>query len=96
MSRTLSAAVRFEDHIVPVAPDVPAPSVPMVAPETTHSNRLRELADQMRRYVVGATTATDLATKVGLWESYRTARAEALGMVATVPETASPPRLRSV
>jgi hypothetical protein len=92
----MSAMVRIEDHFGPVGPDVTAPSAPVVAHEATHSNRLRELADQMRRCVVRATTATDLATKMGLWESYRTARAEALAMVATVPETPDPPRLRSV
>jgi hypothetical protein len=96
MSRTMSAVVRFEDHIGPIGPDVTAPSAPVGADETTPSNRLRELADDMRRCVVGATTATDLATKVGLWESYRTARAEALAMVVTVPEAPDPPRLRTV
>ena len=92
MSRTMSAAVRVEDHVGPLSPDVPAP----VAHDATHSTRLRELADQMRRCVVGATTTSDLATKVRLWESYRTARAEALAMVARGTETPNPPRLRSV
>jgi hypothetical protein len=96
MSRTMTAAVSLEDHIGPDGPDVTAPSAPMVAHETPHSNRLRELADQMRRCVVAATATTDVATKVGLWESYRTARAEALAMVVTVPETPDPTRLRSV
>jgi hypothetical protein len=52
---------------------------------------LRDLVEQMRRCVVTATTTSDLSAKVELWESYRTARAEALGILAS-----STPRLRSV
>jgi hypothetical protein len=96
MSRTMSAAVRVEDHVGPLSPDVTAPVAPMVAHDATHSTRLRELAEHMRRCVVGATTASDLTTKVRLWESYSTARAEALAMVARGTETPNPPRLRSV
>jgi hypothetical protein len=96
MSGTLSAAVRFEDHFGPVLPAVTTSLAPAAAPRATRPDGLAELAERMRHCVLGAITATSVAAKVELWESYRTARAEALAMVAAVPEDDDTPRLRTV
>ena len=50
----------------------------------------------MRVSVVEATMATDLSTKVELWESYRRARAEALAMLGSASDTPGTRRLRSI
>ena len=85
MSGSMSAAVRFEDHFGPVGAD-PAP----------HAGALRDLVEQMHRSVVAATAAVDRATKIESWESYRRARAQALGILASTSDTPSTPRLRSI
>ena len=98
MSGTMSAAVRYEDHFGPIVPDA-TPSETATysaAPNGEHTTRLHELAHQMRSCVVRATTATDLAMKIELWASYRSARAEALALLDAVAETANPRRLHSV
>jgi hypothetical protein len=90
----MSAALRFEDHVGPIVPELtpnPANSTSASAPGHPHGVALRDLVEQMRRCVVTATTTSDLSAKVELWESYRTARSEALGILAS-----SAPRLRSV
>jgi hypothetical protein len=92
MSEALSSALRFEDHFGPIVPEVPASSAPRpTTPQPSHSAaRLRDLAHAMRRNVVQATLATDVTQKVELWASYRTARAEALALAASVsPQTVS-------
>ena len=94
MSGSMSAALRFEDHFGPSVPEVapnPANSTSASAHGHAHGLALRDLVEQMRRCVVTATTTSDLSAKVELWESYRTERAEALGILAS-----STPRLRSV
>ncbi len=87
MSGTLSATVRFEDHFGPVVPGA-------VAPEPTTG--VQDLVATMRRSVVGAIEATDVATKVELWEAYRAARAQALALVAAVSTTTDNRHLHSV
>ncbi len=86
MSEALSSALRFEDHFGPIVPEVPASSEARpTTPQPSHSAaRLRDLAQAMRHNVVQATVTTDVAEKVELWGSYRTARAEALALAATV------------
>ena len=94
MSGSMSAALRFEDHfgpIVPAAAPNPANSTSPPARGHEHTVALRDLVERMRRCVVTATTTSDLSAKVELWESYRTARSEALVILAS-----STPRLRSV
>ncbi|MGA2522310.1 MAG: hypothetical protein ABSG81_16000 [Acidimicrobiales bacterium] len=44
--------------------------------------RLRQLAERVRRAVLDATLARDLATKVACWDEYRAARTEAVAMLA--------------
>jgi hypothetical protein len=98
MSGTMSAAVRYEDHFGPIVPDA-TPSETATssgAPTGEHTTRLRDLAHQMRHCVARATAATDMATKVELWASYRAARAEALALLDSVAESANPRRLHSV
>ncbi len=104
MSGSMSAAVRFEDHFGPIVPELVPPPVSSMAVSSTaaptygqtHAVELRDLVEQMHRSVVAATTAPDRAAKVESWESYRTARAEALGILASTSDTSSTPRLRSV
>ena len=76
MSEALSSALRFEDHFGPIVPEVPASSEARpTTPQPSHSAaRLRDLAQAMRHNVVQATVTTDVAEKVELWGSYRTAR----------------------
>jgi hypothetical protein len=50
----------------------------------------------MHLSVVRATTTVDIETKVGLWASYRAARARALAMMASVSEADRTSRLHSV
>jgi hypothetical protein len=88
MSGTMSAAVRFEDHFGPMEPRGAG------APE--HTARLRDLTQQMRHYVVSAISATDVAVKVELWASYRSARAEALALVESAARAPGARRLHSI
>jgi hypothetical protein len=100
----MSAALRFEDHLGPIVPATapnPDNSTSPPAHGHEHTAALRDLVEQMRRCVVTATTTPDVASKVDLWESYRTARAEALGILASTSGpsttgTSTTPRLRSV
>jgi len=105
MSGTMAAAVRFEDPLGPMAPD--APRTPQPPTPTTPSTaamlagqadraRIGDLVEHMRVSVIEATMATDLATKVERWESYRRARAEALAMLGSASDTPGTPRLRSI
>jgi len=105
MSGTMSAAVRIADHLGPVAPgaprtlEEPIPTTPATAPRVPgYADRARigDLVERMRVAVVEATMATDLATKVELWESYRRARAEALAMLGSGSDTPGTGRLRSI
>ena len=99
MSGTMSAKVRSEDHFGPIVPEgarSPERSTPAVPDNREHATRRHELVEQMRVSVVKATMATDLATKVELWKSYRAARADALAMLASVSDTPNTRRLRSV
>jgi hypothetical protein len=99
MSGTMSAAVRFEDHFGPVVPPV-ATSTEATTPSTTqageHALRLGVLVEQMRASVAGATEARDIVAKVALWEAYRSARAEAIALVASTSEDPSTRRLHSI
>jgi hypothetical protein len=98
MSETMSSALRFEDHFGPLVPEA-APSSEPTSPAAHPSEsaaRLRDLALAMRYHVVRATMATDVADKVERWASYRTARAEALALAASVSRVQRPPRLHSV
>jgi hypothetical protein len=99
MSRSMSAAVRFEDHFGPVVPPV-APSTEATTPPTTrsgdHAPRLRILVEQMRASVAGATEARDIVAKVALWEAYRRARTEAIALVASTSDDVSTRRLHSI
>ena len=99
MSGSTSAALSFEDHFGPVVPEVaPNPASSTTAPShgQHHTVALRDLVAHMRHCVVTATATPDLAAKIELWESYRTARAEALGILASMTGTSSSPQLRSV
>jgi len=96
MSGSTSAALRFEDHFGPVVPEVASsPASSTTAPSHGHHHivALRCLVEHMRHCVVTATATPDLTAKVELWESYRSARAEALSLLAS---TSANPRLRSV
>jgi hypothetical protein len=103
MSMTSSTTVRFEDHFGPVVPEAARakdPSTPATPLSRTDRTRLGELVEQMRLSVVHATEVTDRAAKAQLWDAYRTARNEALAMLAcaadetnTCPPT---PRLQSL
>jgi|HubBroStandDraft_1064217.scaffolds.fasta_scaffold499092_1 hypothetical protein len=99
MSRTVSAAVRFEDHFGPVVPPV-ATSTEATSPSTTrvgdHAPRLHALVEQMRTSVAAATEARDIVAKVAMWESYRSARAEAIALVASTSDSPSARRLHSI
>ena len=97
MSRTMSAAVRVEDQRPPLARCDGAGGVDGGPRRATATRpELRELADQMRRCVVGATTASDLTTKVELGS--RTARhvPRPWHMAARGTETPNSPRSASV
>ncbi|HEY5023685.1 MAG TPA: hypothetical protein VII76_01800 [Acidimicrobiales bacterium] len=99
MSGTLSAAVRFEEHFGPVVPEVttsPGPSRSMAPHVAAHAGRMRDLVEQMRRCVIGATQESDVAAKVELWASYRTARAEALAMLTPATDASEFGPLRSI
>ena len=105
MSGTMSAAMRFEDHLGPVAPGAPggpeqptpkAPSTATMLPGQADRAMIGDLVERMRVSVVEATLATDLSTKVELWESYRRARAEALAMLRPASDTPGTRRLRSI
>jgi hypothetical protein len=99
MSEAMSSAVRFEDHFGPIEPEAPGESgysTPIAPLPADPTDRLRHLADHMRRSVVQATTATDVTEKSVRWDSYRTARTEALALLASVAQAGSPPRLHSV
>lgn len=95
----MSAAVRYEDHFGPIEP-LEARSAQRSAPPVwqgrPHAARLRDLVEHMHLSVVQATMTVDVETKVGLWASYRAARAEALAMVASVSDTRRTSRLHSV
>ena len=107
MSGSMSA-LRFEDHFGPVVPEVaPSPANSTSAPSRAyrHTAALRALAAQMRHCVVTATATPDPAAKAELWESYRSARAQALAMLAStsgiastssIASTSGIPRLRSL
>jgi hypothetical protein len=84
----MSAAVRFEDHV--------RPGVPHGAGAPEHAARLRDLAQQMRHCVVSAISAADVAVKVELWASYRSARAEALALVESASRAPGARRLHSI
>ena len=99
MSSGVSTTVSFEDHFGITAPGVPSSTeqaTRIAALNSGDGARLGELVEQMRRSVVGATEATDLAAKSQLWEAYRMARTEALRMVAPLGESRTIRRLRSV
>jgi hypothetical protein len=98
MSGTMSAAVRYEDHFGPIVPDASLSETETsgAAPAGEHTARLRELVHQMRHCVVRATAASDMAMKVELWASYRSARAEALALLDAASAAANPRRLHSV
>ncbi|MGD0379575.1 MAG: hypothetical protein ABSC30_06275 [Acidimicrobiales bacterium] len=95
----MSAAVRYEDHFGPIEP-LEAGSAPTSAPSARrgrpHEAQLHDLVAQMHLSVVRATTTVDIETKVGLWASYRAARARALAMMASVSEADRTSRLHSV
>jgi hypothetical protein len=107
MSETMSAAVRFEnrpgatapgafrspERSTPAEPSIPTPShEPQL--EQRDRARLCELVEQMRRSVVEATVVRERPRKVELWESYRTARAEAIALLGCRPDTPSAGRPR--
>jgi hypothetical protein len=99
MSEAMSSALRFEDHFGPIVPEVSAPARPsasIASLSAEPAGRLTELARHMRLSVVQATMTTDPAQKIVLWESYRTARREALALLPPAPEGTAPPRLHSV
>jgi hypothetical protein len=99
MSSAVSTTVSFEDHLGLTVPDVASStdqSTRIADLNSGDRSRLGELVDQMRRSVVGATEVTDLAAKSQLWDNYRTARTEALAMVAPPAESLTTSRLRSV
>ncbi|HVA02976.1 MAG TPA: hypothetical protein VMU64_04435 [Acidimicrobiales bacterium] len=103
MSGSTSAALRFEDHsgpvVLEVAPDPAASSTTAPSNGQHHTVALGALVAQMRHCVVTATATPDLTAKVELWESYRSARAEALSIVTAMSgltSTSANPRLRSV
>ncbi len=87
MSRTLSATLQTEHHVGPTAP---APT-PLSDPAAPHGPdpavTLDAQATLMRRFVVQAIEAPDLATKLELWACYRSARADALAMLGSSPST---------
>jgi hypothetical protein len=81
--------VRLEDHLGPLVPGVTSPldrETPTTLFTGEHRSRLNELAEQMRRSVVDAVEATDLAVKTTLWDAYRSARSEALAIVSSASE----------
>jgi hypothetical protein len=95
----MSAAVRYEDHFGPIEPLEAGPARPAAPPTgqgRPHAVRLRALVAHMRRSIVEATMTVDVEKKVGLWASYRAARAEALALVASESETRRTSRLHSV
>jgi len=94
----MSAAVRYEDHYGPIEP-LEARSARRSAPPAQDrpvAAQLRDLVEHMHLSVVQATMTVDIETKVGLWASYRAARAEALALVASVSEARRTSRLHSV
>ena len=99
MSRSMSAAVRFEDHFGPVVPPV-ATSTEATTQSTTrvgdHAARLHALVEQMRASVAAATVARDNVAKVACWEAYRSARVEAIALVAAASDSPSARRLHSL
>jgi hypothetical protein len=99
MTSGVSTTVSFEDHFGLKVPDIACSteqSTRIAALDSGDGARLGELVEQMRRAVVHATEATDLAAKSRLWEAYRTARTDALAMVAPPAERRTTRRLRSV
>jgi hypothetical protein len=85
MSKTMTSAIASEDHfshLPPTAGGQPERLTP-VSLGSHDGARLHELVQQMRQSVVTATLATDVAAKIKLWELYRTARTEAIAMVAS-------------
>jgi hypothetical protein len=97
MSSAMSHTVRFEDHF--------GPKVPGSTPSGDHAPRaallsagkgarLRALVVRMRRSVVQATEATELAVKIEWWETYREARTEAIAMLEARTDTSTTPPLR--
>ena len=88
MSRTLSAMLQTEGHIGVTAPSAAPPpqsTTAHVDPVVTSARRPRRAS--MRRFVVQAIEAPDLATKLELWACYRSARADALAMMGDSPGT---------
>jgi len=111
MSGSMSAAVRFEDHSIPLAPGAPRSPERSTQPQVSahpgpcsstaplrprDKARLDALVGLMRRSVIEATLAVDLAAKVELWESYRTARSEAIALIGSASDAPGTHRLRSV
>ena len=103
MSMTSSTTVTFEDHLGPVVPEVARAQDPSTTPAPLNGRdrtRLGELVEQMRLSVVQATEVTDRTAKAQLWDAYRTARNEALAMLACAggeTNTCAPtPRLRGL
>jgi hypothetical protein len=82
-----SSTVRFEDHFGPMVVHQVArsqdPSTPTTVLSRRDRSRLGQLVEQMRQSVVHATEVTDRTEKARLWEAYRTARSEALAMLAS-------------
>ena len=84
MSKTLSAMLQSEGHIGVTAPS----AAPPPQSTTAHVDPVVTLdahAALMRRFVVQAIEAPDLATKLELWACYRSARADALALMGDSP-----------
>ncbi len=98
MSKTLSAMLQTKGHMDAGAP-APAPRREAVPTDLDPAVTLGAHAALMRRFVVRAIEAPDLATKLELWACYRSARADALAVMDDAPGTpgtgASAPTLRS-
>jgi len=94
----MSVAVRYEDHFGPIEPLEARSGPPCATPGqgAPHTAQLRALVEHMHLAVVEATKTVDVETKVGLWASYRAARAEALAMVVSASDTRRTSRLHSV
>jgi hypothetical protein len=56
-----------------------------------HRERLQQLTARIRRAVVNATLARDLAAKAECWDEYRAARTEALAVLGAGPDNTPHP-----